>query len=83
MTNISELKALYPDELSAGEMEYTQVKVPYRSVDAMKQEMEMDIIGVGVVKNVPPYAATKLSERISKITNDLSPLIRAQQNRCR
>lgn len=80
MTNISELKALYPDELSAGEMEYTQVNIPYRSVDAMKQEMKMKFIGVGVAKDVPPYAAAKLSERISKITKDLSPLIMAQRN---
>lgn len=80
MTDVSELKKLYPDELSAGGIEYTQVNVPYRSVDDMKG---MDVISVGVVKDVPSYAAAKLSERISKLTNDLSPLIRAQQNRCR
>ena len=78
MTDVSELKKLYPDELSAGGIEYTQVNAPYRSVDDMKQGM--DIIGVGVVKDVPPYAAAKLSERISKITKDLSPLIMAQRN---
>ena len=78
MTDVSELKKLYPDELSAGGIEYTQVNVPYRSLAAMKENM--DPIGVGVLREVPPYAAVKLSEKISKLTNDLSPVMRAQKN---
>ena len=75
---VEDLRNDYSQELSGGLTEYTQVKPPYRSVAAMKESM--DVIGVGVLREVPPYAAVKLSEKISKLTNDLSPLMRAQKN---
>ena len=83
MTKLSTLKEDYSKELSSGTdaKDYTSVNIPYRSVDELKKDMK--IIGVGVLRDVPSYAAVKIAENITKISKDLTPLMMMQQNRPR
>ena len=83
MTKLSTLKEDYSKELSSGTdaQDYTSVNIPNRSVDELKKDMK--IIGVGVLRDVPSYAAVKIAENITKISKDLTPLMMMQQNRVR